>query len=80
MYGSITGAGAAGMLGWLTFALVPGLGIARIIRMLTVVPQGVAVLRTAKSLRQQWSQNPPDYPASTRPYVQKGRAPFEEQS
>jgi len=66
-YGWITGAGAAGMLGWLTFALVPGLGIARIIGLLKVVPQGVAVLKTAKSLWKQRSQNPPNNAVSTRP-------------
>lgn len=80
MYGWITGAGAAGMLGWLALCLVPGLGIARIIRMLAAVPQGVAALRTATNLLQREPQNYPRNPAPAGPDVQRGRVPFKEQS
>lgn len=79
MYGWITGAGAAGMLGWLACTLMPGMGIVRIIRMLTAVPQGVAALQTAKSLRQRL-QNYPNNPALTGQKVQRDRLPFKEQS
>jgi hypothetical protein len=80
-YGWITGTGAAGMLGWLALSLVPGLGIARIIRMLAAVPQGVAALRTATNLLPpRESQNCPRNPAPASPDVQKGRVPFKEQS